>query len=131
MNQLERAVEVGARIKELRAELAHLEAELNEMLPKQQSAPGKVAPASRERSESLPSRILHLIESEPGRRFGASELSESLGEKVEHVRAALFRLKEGKRIRKIRKGKYRALPAAKPNGEMKTTTEEDARDAAN
>jgi hypothetical protein len=105
MNRRDKALQIAERIADLRREIAQLQAEFYDLVP-DDGAPGK----SRDLN-SLPSRILEVLDSKPDHSFEAPEIAVALGMagKVPHIRSALFRLRRAGKIRKIREGKYRAL----------------------
>ncbi len=112
MSKMERVIQISTKMAELRAELAQLEGELGGLISSDAAASKARAPTQhpRKRADSLPSKVLQAINSEPGHKFDAGELAAALEDKTEHVRAALSRLKRAKRIRKAGRGKYRASP---------------------
>jgi len=101
----ERVLQVAQRVHELRAELARLESELDEMV-------GEGAEARDAAQDSLPNRIVAVLEHNPAQSYTAPDLVQALGieqQKIDQVRSALFRLKAASRIRKVHKGKFRSL----------------------
>ncbi len=117
MTKREKILAVVGRINELRAELARAEAEFAALVPEDDdAAPRAGSEPYTDGGDRLPARILSVLNSKPDRSFAAPELVTALGiepAKIDQVRATLFRLKRATKIRKVRKGKYRALTQPK------------------
>jgi response regulator of citrate/malate metabolism len=104
---IDRVVALGAKITELRRQLAACESELASLL---RTRVGKVA-ARTTKSEGrrgTTAKIVRLLSSQPRAVFDAAEVAQHLGANIASVRVMLKRLVEAKKIRRTGRGAYRA-----------------------
>jgi hypothetical protein len=108
---IDRVVALGAKITELRRQLATCESELATLL---RDRSGKSRSNSRrpiERVEGLrgtTAKIVRLLSNHPREVYDAAEVAEHLGANIASVRVMLKRLVEAKKIRRTGRGAYRA-----------------------
>jgi len=113
---IDRVVALGAKITELRRQLAVCESELASLLRtrgrRAHSPDGarKIAAhaTSTEGRRGTTAKIVRLLSSRPRAVFDAAEVAQHLGANIASVRVMLKRLVEAKRIRRTGRGAYRA-----------------------
>jgi len=112
---MDRVVALGAKIAELRKQLAAHEAELAALLRKGQGAHdaravvrGKTTSATPEAGRGTTARIVRLLAAHPRDVFDAAEVAEHLDANVASVRVMLKRLVEAGKVRRTGRGAYRA-----------------------
>lgn len=123
---MDRVVALGAKIAELRRQLAGYESELATLLRQGKTAPPVASSAhvsspsksraatksnltsSHEGARGTTARIVRLLGAHPRDVFDAAEVAEHLGANVASVRVMLKRLVESGKVRRTGRGAYRA-----------------------
>jgi hypothetical protein len=114
MNKRERIIELGAEISATRAKLAAMEAEMDSLLPSEQSTSARsatVVPAGQFSEGTLTDRVIRFLNFFDAEAFTAANIATALQlprDKMNSLRSTLVRLVEEEKIDRPEPGKYRA-----------------------
>jgi hypothetical protein len=112
MTSRERIIDLVNQITTARAQLKHLEAELDQLLPGG-SSQRKQPALKRARRGTLAGRVIHLLESEPAQVFRVADVAKRLGvSSVPSLRKTVLRLAAEHRIQRRQRGGYGATSPA-------------------
>ena len=114
---LDRVVALGAKITDLRRQLAACESELAALMHDRRGRRGRRAQSKGESAHverangglrGTTAKIVRLLSSHPRDVYDAAEVADHLGANIASVRVMLKRLVEAKKIRRTGRGAYRA-----------------------
>jgi hypothetical protein len=113
MKKRERIIQLVTEINTLRGRTEALEKELDSLLPPDDEHEDVCTESTGKSSGlvagSMASRIVELLNSHPDRSFDALTIAKELGiANLNSLRGTLLRVAESERIRKVRRGTYKA-----------------------
>lgn len=100
----DKIIEVATKLKAARDEVVQLENELRRLVLSQHTVTTVVVP-----EESIPTRVIALLNANPSKDFGAEDVWKKIGIKESYARPLLSRLVNAGHIEKRGRGAYGAL----------------------